>query len=92
MLLIRTQHDAVFRHHIGTIREISDFPETLCFTLGEEISVRDVQTHQRGIFFGLDQGLDFQHHMIRRIRNPQRSGAQAVLALAEGFTIHPQRN
>ncbi len=89
-LLVGAQHDGVFGHHIGTVREIGNLAEAFSFALGEEIAVGHIQTHQRRIFFRTGQRFNFQHALGRRRCDAQFSGFQLVLARFQLLAVEAQ--
>ena len=40
-------------HHIGAVKEIGDASETLCFALGEQRVLAEIQTRELGVFGGV---------------------------------------
>ena len=91
-LLVGAKHHAIRRHHIRAVGEERDLAKALGLALGEKIAIGDVKTHQRRIGRGANQRLDLQRHLIRRVRNDQLAAFQPVLATAERFAIHAQRD
>ena len=60
MLDISTQSHGVTGHHIGAVQEVSDAPESFCFTLREEGVVADIQARQLRVFGGIASRENFQ--------------------------------
>jgi hypothetical protein len=91
--LVAAQHHGVFRHHVRAVGEPGDLAETFGLALGKEIAVGDIQTHHRGVFLGLDQCLDLQRDLVRRIGDAQFTACYriaALVAFAERFAVHAQ--
>ena len=40
-------------HHVGAIQEVGDASETLCFALGEQRVLTEIQTRELGVFSGI---------------------------------------
>ena len=76
------------RHHIGTIREISDPAKALGLTLGAIDAVGKIQPFQGGIFPGSDLYLGFQTEAGGRVMHGQPCGTHGILLRPEGLTIN----
>src|SRR5258708_4888179 len=81
--LVGAKRDAVRGHHVGTVDEVGDAPESLRLALRDEAALGGVQALELGVLPGVEARYRLEREAVGHLRDREMAFVGAILAWSE---------